>query len=282
MSVSEPPASADPAAGHPAPARGDLLAAVDRSPEAAAAHDRSAWVGLFADDGQIEDPVGSAPHRGHDRIGRFYDTFIGPRDIAFGPGVDVVHGCTVVRDLTLHVTMGAALTMAIPAYLRYDLTPVPHGYAITRLRAHWELPSMVLEFARGGIASVRPGLGLGRGLLRNQGPAGAVGFASGFRRAGAGRRRQVTDLLDDACAGNEVAVRRRLSGDVPVTVGDGDRISASDLAARLRGGRWQKAITAGSTVTAGVEVDGQRGVLFTDVGSGSGAVGAVRLFIEDR
>ncbi len=279
MWVSEPPA---PAAGPPAPARGDLLAAVERSPEAAAAHERSAWVGLFAADGQIEDPVGSAPHRGHDRIGRFYDTFIGPRDIAFGPGVDVVHGCTVVRDLTLHVTMGASLTMAIPAYLRYDLTPVRHGYAITRLRAHWELPSMVLEFARSGIASVRPGLGLGLGLLRNQGLAGAVGFASGFRRAGAGRRRKVTDLLDDACAGNEVAVRRRLSGDVPVTVGDGDRISASDLAARLRGGRWRKAITAGNTVTAGVEVDGQRGVLFTDVGSGPGAVTAVRLFIEDR
>jgi hypothetical protein len=237
--------------------------------------------GLFAADGQIEDPVGSAPHRGHDRIGRFYDTFIGPRDIAFGRSADVVHGLTVVRDLTLHVTMATSLTMAIPAYLRYDLAPAQPGYAITRLRAYWELPAIVVEFARGGIASVRPGLGLGRGLLRNQGPAGAVGFASGFRRAGAGRRRQVTDLLDDACAGNEVAVRRRLSG-VPVTVGDADRISASDLAARLRGGRWQKAITAGATVAAGVEVDGHRGVLFTDVGVGPAAVSAVRLFIEDR
>lgn len=275
--MSEPPVP-EPSAS----VRDDLLAAVERSPEAAAAHDRAAWVGLFAVDGQIEDPVGSAPHRGHDRIGRFYDTFIGPRDIAFGRSVDVVHGLTVVRDLTLHVTMGVELTMAIPAYLRYDLTPVRRGYAITRLRAHWELPAMVLEFARGGIASVRPGLGLGRGLLRNQGPAGAVGFASGFRRAGAGRRRQVTDLLDDACAGNEVAVRRRLSGDVPVTVGDRDRISASDLVSRLRGGRWEKAINAGDTVTAGVEVDGHRGVLFTDVGSGSAAVAAVRLFMEDR
>jgi hypothetical protein len=59
-----------------------LLAAVERSPEAAA-HDRAGWVGLFTVDGRIEDPVGSRPHVGQAQIGRFYDTFIGPRDIAF-------------------------------------------------------------------------------------------------------------------------------------------------------------------------------------------------------
>ena len=41
-----------------------LLAAVERSPEAAAAHDRAGWVGLFTVDGRIEDPVGSRPHVG--------------------------------------------------------------------------------------------------------------------------------------------------------------------------------------------------------------------------
>jgi Nuclear transport factor 2 (NTF2) domain len=60
-----------------------LLAAVERSPEAAAAHDRAGWVGLFTVDGRIEDPVGSRSHVGQAQIGRFYDTFIGPRDIAF-------------------------------------------------------------------------------------------------------------------------------------------------------------------------------------------------------
>ena len=60
------------------PIAAELLAAVEASPRATAGHDKSAWVGLFADDGRVEDPVGSRPHIGHAEIGRFYDTFIGP------------------------------------------------------------------------------------------------------------------------------------------------------------------------------------------------------------
>jgi Nuclear transport factor 2 (NTF2) domain len=61
--------------------RAHLIAAVQRSPQAAAAHDRAGWVGLFSADGRIEDSVGSRPHLGTERIGSFYDTFIGSRDI---------------------------------------------------------------------------------------------------------------------------------------------------------------------------------------------------------
>jgi hypothetical protein len=38
--------------------RAALLAAVERSPQAAAARDRAGWVGLFTGDGRIEDPPG--------------------------------------------------------------------------------------------------------------------------------------------------------------------------------------------------------------------------------
>ena len=100
----------------------DMLAAVERSPEAAGAHDRDGWVALFAPDGRIEDPVGSRPHVGRAQIARFYDTFIGPRDITFHRGHDVVSGSAVIRDLTLEVKMGASVTMTIPAFLRYDST----------------------------------------------------------------------------------------------------------------------------------------------------------------
>ncbi len=68
--------------------RAALLAAVERSPDAAAARDRAGWVGLFTADGRIEDPVGSRPHVGHAQIGRFFDTFIGPRDITFHRDLD--------------------------------------------------------------------------------------------------------------------------------------------------------------------------------------------------
>src|SRR6188768_136978 len=104
-----------------APPIADMLAAVERSPAAAGAHDRDGWVALFAPDGRIEDPVGSRPHVGRAQIARFYDTFIGPRDITFHRGRDVVSGSTVIRDLTLEVKMGASVTMTIPAFLRYDL-----------------------------------------------------------------------------------------------------------------------------------------------------------------
>ena len=46
------------------PDREHLLAAVERSPRAASAHDRAGWLALFTDDGRVEDPVGSQPHVG--------------------------------------------------------------------------------------------------------------------------------------------------------------------------------------------------------------------------
>ena len=88
------------------PDRERLLAAVERSPQAAAAHDRAGWVALFTDDGRVEDPVGSRPHVGREQIGRFYDTFIGPRDIKFHRDLDIVFGTVVLRDLELEVSMG--------------------------------------------------------------------------------------------------------------------------------------------------------------------------------
>jgi len=68
------------------PTHADLLAAVERSPDAATRHDRAGWVVLFTPDGRVEDPVGSRPHIGHAEIGRFYATFIGPRQITFHRG----------------------------------------------------------------------------------------------------------------------------------------------------------------------------------------------------
>src|SRR5258705_4102715 len=100
--------------------RADVLATAERSP--AAARDRKAWVGLFMSNGGIEDPVGSTPHRGLAAIGRFYDTFIGPRDIRYRPDVDIVVGPTVVRDGELEVTMASTLRLTVPVYIRYDLT----------------------------------------------------------------------------------------------------------------------------------------------------------------
>ena len=42
--------------------------------KAFSAGDRDAWVALFTDDATVEDPVGTAVHRGKDAIGAFFET----------------------------------------------------------------------------------------------------------------------------------------------------------------------------------------------------------------
>src|SRR6185369_1775072 len=135
------PAGAEPRNGKPNQmpvTRAELLAAVERSPAAAHAHDRAGWIALFTDDACVEYPVGSTPHCGRRGIERYYDTFIGPRDVTFHPDVDVVAAPTVIRDLELEVTMPPGLVLRIPAYLRYDLRPERGELKITRLQAYWE------------------------------------------------------------------------------------------------------------------------------------------------
>jgi hypothetical protein len=181
--------------------RAELLSAVEKSAVAVGAHDRKAWVGLFTPGGQIEDPVGSRPHRGRHAIERFYATFVGPRNITFHRDADVVVGNTVVRDLELEVTMADSVVMRIPTYLRYDVEATTDGdLRIARLQAHWELPAMVKQFARSGLAAVPVGLALSRGLLANQGPVGTAGFLSGLRGVGARGKRHLAAFLDDTPA----------------------------------------------------------------------------------
>jgi hypothetical protein len=258
--------------------RAELLAIVERSPAATGAHDRDAWVGLFTPGGRVEDPVGSSPHVGRAAIERFYDTFIGPRDIAFHRDTDIVVGRTVVRDVDLEVSMADSLVMRIPAYLRYDVETSDGDLRIARLQAYWELPAMVAQFARAGLAAVPAGLSLSRGLLMNQRLGGTVGFMSGFRGVGARGKRHLTAFLDDACAGDEVAVRRRLSDGVLITLGDDGRLATSELVSRLAGSQFRKLIAAGGTVAAGIESDGRRQVLIAEMRSGPLAIARIRLF----
>ena len=50
-----------------------IRAVVDRYTAAFSAGDRDAYVGLFAADGWIEDPVGQPRMEGHEAIGQFFD-----------------------------------------------------------------------------------------------------------------------------------------------------------------------------------------------------------------
>jgi len=258
--------------------RNDLLAAVERSPQAVSAHDRDGWVQVFTQDGRVEDPVGSSPHVGHDEIYRFYDTFIGPRGITFHRDVDIVSGDTVLRDLELEVVMGDAVTMFIPAFLRYDLREVGGEWKVARLRAYWELPAMMMQFLKTGTRALTPGVQLGKGLLGNQGPRGAVGFMTGFRRVGARHKRLVEGFLRAAARGDESIARQMLSSDAAITLGDSQPLEVAELGEHLRGANWAKVIGAGSTVVVSVASDHGRGMVFADVAWRGNRINAVRYF----
>ncbi|OBA88624.1 transporter [Mycobacteriaceae bacterium 1482268.1] len=256
----------------------ELLAAVERSPAATDVHDRSGWVGIFTADARVEDPYGSRPHTGTDEIGRFYDTFIGPRQIIFHRDVDVAVGRAVVRDLVLEIVMAAGVTLDVPMHLRYDLSLVDGEWAIERLRAHWELPTMVAQMLRQGAKSVPVAMRLAKELLRNQGIGGTVGFATGFRRPGRRERRCVTTFLDAAVAGDQLTARRSMSRGAGVSLGDDKPITLGEFVDSVRGGRWFKMIAAGDTVSASVSTPSGRGVVFCEVRGAAAGISRVRYF----
>jgi hypothetical protein len=215
----------------------ELLAAVEKSPEATAAHDKAAWVGLFTDDGRVEDPVGSRPHVGRAQIGRFYDTFIGPRQITFHSDLDIVSGTTVVRDLTLEIMLGSVVLM-VPVFIRYDLRRVESDWQVSSLRAYWELPVMVAQFLRHGPKAVPAALQLSAVLVRHQRIGGTAGFVSGFRGVGRRGKKLVIDALD---AGQLGDVKYRPA---------------------------HKIIASGSTIAAIVATPSGPGVLFAELHGG--------------
>jgi hypothetical protein len=263
------------------PAESALLAAVERSPQAAAAHDRTGWVGLFTTDGRIEDPVGSRPHVGPAEIGRFYDTFIGPRDIVFHRDLDVVSGPAVVRDLDLEVVMGSAVTMTIPAFLRYDLREIDGAWKIAMLRAYWELPSMMLQFLRNGASAVPATIQLSQGLIRNQRLRGTAGFAAGFRRVGSHHKEVVDTFVNAVGRGDRIAAQRTLASDAAMTFGDDDAADIADLVARCPGASAPKIIAAGSTVAASISSAQGRGVMFADVAWRRNEIRRIRYFLAN-
>ncbi len=218
------------------PATDVLLAAAERSATATASRDRAGWVGLFTADGCVEDPVGSGRHVGHAQIGRFYDTFIAPRQITFQPDVDIVCDTTVVRDVTLEVLMGPGLTLMVPTFIRYDLREGETGWQIASLRAYWELPVMIGQFLRNGLKSLPVLLQLSAALLRNQGIAGTADYVAGVRGARKRAKRVVEQALADGRLGEKISLPNRA-----------------------------KVIAAGNTVAAAVTTPTGRGMVFAEL-----------------
>ncbi|MFG1791394.1 nuclear transport factor 2 family protein [Nocardia sp. NPDC049149] len=264
------------------PSAADLLTAVQASPRAVAAHDKSAWVDLFTADAEVNDPVGSRPHVGRAAIERFYETFIAPNTIAFRVDRDIVHPPTVVRDLTIETTMATGARVSVPMHLRYQLADEDGDWKITHLAAHWELAPMIVQLLRTGPRGFGAALQLGPQLITHQGVDGALGMLRAL--GGVGRTgKRVTERLFAAAGSTDIARVRGLLGHYAVVeLPAGTPVSVEEFTNRARTMRWSKLIAAGRTVTASVRIGDARGVALVEFAASSPHVAAVRFFLDHR
>ena len=202
------------------------LAVVRRSPQAVAAHDRAAWLALFARYNIVEDPVGATPHvsglydrrsglRGHGPLARFHDCFIAPLKIVFHVEHDFVSvsALSVVRDLAIELHMTPQVSLRVPMHLRYQLIDEDGVLKLQHLSAHWELWPMLRQLMSHGLASLRPGLSLGRRMLSQLGLAGTLGFMRALDNVGQPGKERLAALVQACNRRAADDIRQHLSSD---------------------------------------------------------------------
>ena len=101
--------------------------------------DRDAWLGLFAADATLEDPVGTEVHRGTAELEAFYDTTMGSTEGLDNRLVELrVAGNTAAFLFDLMITWRGR---------RYEVSPIDvlefdDAGKIVRMRAHWATSDM--------------------------------------------------------------------------------------------------------------------------------------------
>jgi ketosteroid isomerase-like protein len=107
------------------------------------AGDRDAWLGLFADDGVVEDPIGPSAfdpegkgHRGIEAIGAFYDNVIAANEsIRFTIHQSLLCGDEVANVGVIRITFAGGSAVEVDGVYTYRRTP---DGKIAALRAYWE------------------------------------------------------------------------------------------------------------------------------------------------
>lgn len=117
-------------------------AASFKSREYSLAKDKEGWLGLFADDALVQDPVGVSPldptglgHKGKEAIGNFYDMIIANSNMDFVIESSIPAGdsCANVVDLKNTISDDAVIeTRMVVIYTAND-----EGNLIS-LQAYWE------------------------------------------------------------------------------------------------------------------------------------------------
>lgn len=263
--------------------RPQLIDTAQASPRAVAAHDREAWLGLFAEDAEVHDPVGSAPHAGRAALERFYATFIAPNDIRFEVHRDIVCGQTVVRDVNIVTRMGGTpLTVSVPLFIRYEIVDEAGHPRIRRLYAHWELLPMMRQqvFAQGLGPGLVAMLRLSRNMLTHQGLGGALGFSRALGGAGRREKRSAEQFLLALASGDDMKASLLMAPNARVQLGLKE-IGLADLCQRLRGLTWRKLLAGGQQVTVALSAPDGHAVAVFDFGDPTHRFTNLRIYRDD-
>ena len=121
-----------------------------RSRAAVHAKDRDGWLGLFADNAVVQDPIGPSPfdpegngHRGREAIAAFYDNVIAPSDaITFEIEQSYLCGAEVADVGIIRTTLAGGTHQAV---VRGVYTYRSNGVGkLAALRAFWEFDALEL------------------------------------------------------------------------------------------------------------------------------------------
>jgi steroid Delta-isomerase len=123
-----------------------------RSAEFAMAKNKSAWLGLYAEDAVIEDPVGVSPldpqghgHRGKAAIARFWDMAIAPGQLTMTLRESYPSGdeCANVVTITNKLPSGGAVVTDCVIVYRVN----GEGLLVS-LRAYWEFAKVAAQLEK--------------------------------------------------------------------------------------------------------------------------------------
>lgn len=117
-----------------------------RSQAAVSAKDRATWLGLFAPDAVVEDPIGPSPldpdgagHRGATAVAAFYDNVIGQAErISFEIERSYLCGDEVADVGAIRTTLPGGFTVVVHGVFTYR---GDGAGKLAALRAYWEFDS---------------------------------------------------------------------------------------------------------------------------------------------
>lgn len=252
--------------------RAARLAVAAASPDAANRRARAEWLGLYASNAEVHDPVGTPachkdkktrPETGKNDLELFYDTFIaGMKSMSVDVAMDVVVGDVVARDVILRPTMAFGVQSAIPTRLLYELVQEDGKLAVRRLGAYWDASQATQRTMGKGMRGKASMLVSSGRMMRFLGRAWMQRYVAGTKRGARRPGREATLAFSNALrSGDSTAARAVISPSLSVRVNEGQPMDFDAFSARNLQLVLSEPIASGDVVTARCRaVDGGRTV----------------------